>query len=80
MLPKTMCYYFTVPTIAPPRSIAPTVHPLPAHLVCLSTLSAAHRTLQSSATAAGRFNPYIQHHRRKNGEAHGARRSADTGG
>jgi hypothetical protein len=57
-----MCYHFTVLTIASPRLIAPTVHPLLAHLVCLSTLNAAHRTLQSSATAAGRFNPYIQHH------------------
>jgi hypothetical protein len=64
MLLKTMCYYFTVPTIASPRSIATIAHPLLAHLVRLSTLSAAHRTLQSSATAAGRFNPYIQHHQR----------------
>jgi hypothetical protein len=34
------------------------------YLAHLSTLSAANRTLQSSATAAGRFNPYIQVHRR----------------
>jgi hypothetical protein len=66
MLPKTMSYHFTVPTIASPRSIASTAHPLLAHLVRLSTLTAARRTLQSSATAAGRFNPYIQVHRHNN--------------
>jgi hypothetical protein len=30
----------------------------------ITELSAAHRTLQSSATAAGRFYPYIQFHQR----------------
>jgi hypothetical protein len=29
----------------------------------VTELSAVHRTLQSSATAAGRFYPYIQFHR-----------------
>jgi hypothetical protein len=61
MLPKTMCYHFTLPMIASPRSIAPTAHPL-LSLALRASLSSAllHRTLHPSVLAVGRF-PYLQY-------------------
>jgi hypothetical protein len=38
---------------------------VPLALARITELSAAHRMLQSSATAAGRFYPYIQFHRHR---------------
>jgi hypothetical protein len=60
-LDRLICLVHQVEDVRRVHHVTPTL----AHLAraCIAELSAAHGTLQSSATAAGRFYPYSQLHR-----------------